>query len=204
MTILRCLGFLLVAFILAAAPAQARGVDEILAAHRTASGEIRTSGSVRLVYSYDGQGLTGTVTIRFDPATGAYLVENDLGLVRTASGYDGRTPWMRDFSGANTTQEGGDRVRLAVNEAYRYANLWWRPDRGGARITFVGRETADGRQLDRLRVEPVAGEPFDAWFDSATGLLARIAERQMFFNTRPGNFAEVDSNVESIRLHDFS
>ena len=34
--------------------------------------------------------------------------------------------WMRDTSGANTPQEGGDRVAVAVNEAYRFANLWWR------------------------------------------------------------------------------
>ena len=50
---------------------------------------------------------------------------------------------MRDTSGANTPQEGGDRVALAVNEAYRLRR---------APITYAGREVIDGHPLDQLTV----------------------------------------------------
>ncbi|WP_162250697.1 aspartyl protease family protein [Pelomonas sp. Root1217] len=158
--------------------------QEVLAAHRAATGQTAKSGSLALRYAYSGQGLAGTVTTRFDTASGAFVTDSELGPITVANGFDGRMPWIRDISGACTPQQGGDRVRLAINEAYRLANLWWRPDRGGARIEALGRETLDGRALEHLAVTPRGGLRFDAWFDAGSGLLARIAERQMFFDTR--------------------
>jgi hypothetical protein len=171
------------ALILSPAAAGATSVQEILAAHRAATGGSGKTGDLELRYAYSGQGLDGTVIVRFDAANGAYVAESKLGPITVANGFDGRLPWMRDFSGAYTRQEGGDRVRLAVNEAYRLANRWWRADRGGARIELLGRETLGGRTLEHLAVTPAGGLRFDAWFDAESRLLARIAERQMFFDT---------------------
>jgi len=167
-----------------ASPALAGPVDEVIARHRAAMGGAAKGGEVRVTYAYSGQGLTGTVSTRFDSATGAFRTESELGAIHVANGFDGRTPWMRDISGAYTSQTGGDRVPLAVNEAYRNGNLWWHPDRGKAAIAYLGVETIDGRSLAHITVTPRGGAPFDAWFDKGTGLLARIAERQMFFDTR--------------------
>jgi hypothetical protein len=172
------------ALLFTTAAAGATTAEDVLAAHRRATGEPAGAGTVELRYAYSGQGLEGTVTTRFDAAGGAYVSRSELGPVTTEDGFDGRLPWMRDVSGACTPQEGGDRVRLAVNEAYRLANLWWRADRGGARIEFVGREAPAGRALDHLAVTPRGGQRFDAWFDAGSGLLARIAEHRMFFDTR--------------------
>jgi hypothetical protein len=91
---------------------------------------------------------------------------------------------MRDTSGANTPQQGGDRIPVAINEAYRRANLWWRPGHGGATITYNGREVVDGKTLDHLTVTPRGGKPFGAWFDPNTHLLAEITEDRQFFHTR--------------------
>ena len=91
---------------------------------------------------------------------------------------------MRDTSGANTAQEGGDRIALAVNEAYRQANLWWRPDFGGAAITYGGRTVVDGRSFDQLSITPKGGRAFEVWFDTNTHLLAQIHEDRQFFHTR--------------------
>jgi hypothetical protein len=41
---------------------------------------------------------------------------------------------MKDISGAITPEAGGDKRQLAVNEAYRDSEQWWRADRGGAKI----------------------------------------------------------------------
>jgi PDZ domain/Aspartyl protease len=159
-------------------------VDAILSANQRAVGSEPRSGSAVYHYGYSGDGLTGVETQTVDLATGAYVDDQDSGLLHGAEGFDTRTPWMRDISGANTPQEGGDRVRVAVSAAYRNANLWWRKDRGGARIEYLGRETLSGTAADHLVVRPRHGVPFDAWFDARTHLLLQIAEPQMFFHTR--------------------
>lgn len=162
----------------------AQTVSAVLAAHHQAVGNAAAKGSAEFDYAYEGSGLVGTETVRADLTTGAFTDVQAAGRIGQATGYDGKTPWMRDLSGANTPQEGGDRVQTAISEAYRNANLWWRADRGGAQVTYVGRETVDGRAMDRLTVTPKGGKPFDAWFDADTHLLARIVQDQQFFHVR--------------------
>jgi predicted aspartyl protease len=164
-----------------AEPPTAQGV---LAANRAAVGEPPRRGTETLEYAYAGQGLSGVRTVVSDVATGAFVDRYALGVFDVGGGYDGRIPWMRDLSGANTSQEGGDRAQLAVNDAYRNANRWWLPGHGGAAVAYAGRESLDGRPLDHLVVTPRGGKRFDAWFDAETHLLARVAEERMFFKTR--------------------
>ena len=167
------------------------GAKVLLAANRAAVGDDGKPGTLDMRFAYSGQGLTGETRSVTDRASGAYLDRYDIGPMRGASGYDGRMPWMQDISGAYTPQDGGDRVAVAVNEAYRNANLWWRADRGGAAIAFKGRETIDGVSAYHLVVSPRDGKAFDAWFDATTFLLIRIDEQQQFLTltTRYGDFA---------------
>jgi Aspartyl protease/PDZ domain len=167
-----------------AAATPATTVKAVLAAHHAAMGKVPTSGTLVLDYNYSGSGLTGTGQSVIDLHSGAFVEGDQADIVTEAHGYDGKTPWMRDTSGANTPQEGGDRIPLAVNEAYRQANLWWRPDFGGATITYIGRTTVDGQTLDQLGVTPKGGRAFEAWFDTTTHLLAQIHEDRQFFHTR--------------------
>jgi hypothetical protein len=170
----------------AAASAQAAvdapSVADVLAANRTAVGAQKTAGSVRAEYRIEESGLVGKAQDRFDLGAGAFTHSEQAGPVSEAEGFDGRTPWQRDVSGVATPQEGGDRVPVAVNAAYLNANLWWRPDHGGAAIAYVGRETLDGRPADRLAVTPKGGKRFDAWFDAGTHLLVRTAEDRQFLH----------------------
>jgi hypothetical protein len=165
------------------APAPA-GVDSILRANQRAMRGVPASGTLAARYRLHADGLDGTATVRSDLRTGAFVETDEVGLDRSERGFDGRVPWQRDISGVATDQLGGDRLPVAVNQAYRNANLWWRGDRGGARIRYLGRERDGGRSLDHLEVTPRGGSRFDAWFDSATHLLARTAEPQQFFKTR--------------------
>lgn len=152
----------------------------LLAANRAAVGDDGKPGTLDTRFAYSGQGLTGVTRSVTDRASGAYVDSYDIGPMRGASGYDGRMPWMQDISGAYTPQDGGDRAAVAINEAYRNANLWWRADHGGASVGFKGRGTIDGAAAYHLVVTPRGGKPFDAWFDATTHLLTRIDEQQQF------------------------
>ena len=162
----------------------AENAGAVLAANHAAVGAMPAKGAAEYHYAYAGSGLTGTATHTSDLATGAYVDSLKADVLATGEGFDGETPWMRDISGANTSQEGGDRVVIAVNQAYRDANLWWRADRGGAQVEYVGRESLDGVMADHLAVTPKGGRRFEAWFDADTHLLVRTAEPKMFFKTR--------------------
>lgn len=171
------------AFALGAAHA-ADNVDNVLRANHKAVGELPQTGTAHFDYAYSGNGMTGTTRSVQDLATGAYIDSTTAGLISETFAFDGRTPWMRDFSGANTAQEGGDRIAVATNEAYRNAELWWRNDHGGADISYARRENLDGKPNDRLIVTPKNGKRFEAWFDAKTHLLTQISEPRQFFNTR--------------------
>jgi PDZ domain-containing protein/aspartyl protease len=166
-----------------AAPATP-SVDAILNAYHTAVGKLPVTGGAELDYDYSGFGLTGSRKDLVDLKTGAFVSADRADIVSEAYGFDGKVPWMRDTSGANTPQEGGDRIPVAVSAAYQLANLWWRPGYTGATIAYSGREAADGHTLDGLTVTPQGGKPFAAWFDADTHLLVRINEDRQFFHTR--------------------
>jgi Aspartyl protease/PDZ domain len=163
-----------------AAAEPALTADSVLAANYVAVGRAPVSGATRFEYTHHQAGLTGPLVDRIDLATGAYVETEQAGPIGDTTGYDGKTPWQRDFSGANTPQLGGDRIATAVDTAYRFANLWWRADHGGAVIAYAGRETVGGRTLDHLVVTPRGGKRFDAWFDADTHLLARTLEDMQF------------------------
>lgn len=167
-----------------ATPTPATTAKAVLAAHHAAMGKVPASGTAVLDYKYSGNGLTGTAQSVIDLRSGAFLEGDQADIVAEAKGFDGKIPWYRDTSGANTPQEGGDRIPLAVNEAYRQANLWWRADFGGATITYTGRTTLEGRTFDQLTVTPKGGHAFEAWFDTNTRLLAQVHEDRQFFHTR--------------------
>ena len=147
-------------------------------------GGVARTGTLQANYAYSGQGLSGDATRTTDLASGYFIESYALGLLSGGSGYDGKTPWMRDLSGAYTSQTGGDRIAIAVNAAYRNANLWWRPGFGGATITYAGTQANGARIEEHLLIKPHDGKPFDAWFDVQTHLLTRISEEQGFFATR--------------------
>lgn len=157
-------------------PATAAGLPDpavVLAANRAATGAF-AAGSVTVRGDYVGHGLKGTVENIFETSSGYYVERQHIPPVGSALGFDGRTPWQTDLSGASTPQLGGDRPALAANGAHRYSNAWWRDGYGDARIEPLGVD-ANGAHL---RITPRAGKPFEAWFDAGTHLLARIREVQ--------------------------
>jgi PDZ domain-containing protein/aspartyl protease len=168
------------AFALTGSTALAATPDEILAANRAASGGDAWNGktAMRQEYDFAGSGLTGKAGGVSDLKTGVFEQDFVIGPQSGGNGYDGVHVWTRDNAGIVTLQDGGDAVPLAVNNAYRNAGLWWRPDHGGAAITADGQKTDGGNTYDVLTVVPKGGKTFDAWFDAKTHLLYRTDENQ--------------------------
>jgi hypothetical protein len=156
--------------------ASATAVASVLRDNQHAMGAFPTRGALTLTYADAGQGLTGTQVNRLDLGSGHFAESYQAGVAAEAFGFDGRTPWKRDFSGAYTSQRGGDFPALARNAAYRNANLWWRDGYAGAAISYVGREAVAAGCADHLLVQPRGGKPFDAWFDAGTYLLSQLSE----------------------------
>jgi hypothetical protein len=157
----------------------APSVAQILDAYKTATGGTAWNGKAALETDYDiiGYGLTGTVHELIDLSDGRNIGTYTLGPTAGARGFDGVHPWQKDMSGAISLQQGGDAQEMAINQAYRDANAWWRPDRGGAKIAAT-ENTENGRLHYVLTVEPKGGKPFDAWFDAETRYLTKTIEHQ--------------------------
>ncbi|MBV9330207.1 MAG: hypothetical protein JOZ55_01500, partial [Alphaproteobacteria bacterium] len=136
--------------LLFAMPAAAADPAAILAANRAAMGGEAWTGkaALELDYAYSGQGMTGTTSSLFELAHGHFVNTYDIGPAKGANGFDGVNAWQKDPSGAITLQNGGSALPVAVNEAYRNANLWWRADRAGA--TIVPDPAKSDRDADAL------------------------------------------------------
>ena len=176
---MRLSALFLVGTVLAGA-AHAQDPAAILTANKVAAGGAAWDGkaAVDVTHAYSGQGLTGVTGSIYDAATGFFIDSQQLGPVTGLNGFDGQQAWMKDMSGAVTPEAGGDARQLAVNEAYRDANLWWRPDFGGAKVAMLGAKTEGGKTFDVVSITPVGGKAFEAWFDAQTHLLARTIEPQ--------------------------
>jgi hypothetical protein len=156
---------------------------QLLDAYRVAASASTVSrGTAVSRYTYRGAGMEGDVRSTVDLDTGMYRYEQHSGMVAEEEGFDGSRAWARDLSRFVKPQDGGNRPQLAVSEAYRNANRWWRRDRGGATLESIG--------CGGIRVAPAAGEPFDAWFDPTTHLLIRVREMHSFGTVVETMFAD--------------
>jgi hypothetical protein len=157
----------------------AGSATDVLKANKAATGGSAwdSKAAVSIEANYNGQGMTGNTRSLSDLKRGYTVQSYKIGPAEGANGYDGKTPWQRDTSGMITEQEGGDAKVLAVNDAYRNANLWWKPDFGGAAIESKGEVTDASGRFDVLVITPKGGKPFEAWFDTGSHYLAKIVEK---------------------------
>lgn len=156
----------------------APGAADILAANKAASGGAvwDNNATLKTEYDYSGMGLTGKVSSIADLRDGRFVDDAAIGPFKQVQGFDGASVWAKDPSGTVTPQNGSGRFQ-AINEAYRDANMWWRPDFGGAAVTLDPRKTENGKSYDVITFVPRDGGTFDAWFDTQTHLLYRTEEK---------------------------
>lgn len=158
----------------------AGSAHDVLKANKSATGGNAwdSKAAISVETDFNGQGMTGTTRSLSDLKDGRSATVYKIGPAEGANGYDGKTPWQRDTSGTVTEQKGGDALVLAVNEAYRNANLWWQPGFGGAKVETKGEVTDSSGRFDVLVITPKGGKPFEAWFDTGNHYLVKIVEKQ--------------------------
>lgn len=173
---LAAVGFLTATSVAALA---AGSVSDVLQANKAAMGgkvwDAKTA--VRIDTDFNGMGLTGTTSNLADLKKGFSVGTFKAGPIEGANGFDGKKPWERDPSGTVNEQEGGEAMELAINDAYRTANGWWKPGYDGAAITGEGEKSDTSGNFDVLTVTPKGGKAFEAWFDAKTHLLAKTVEK---------------------------
>ncbi len=186
--------------VLTGTTALAGSPDDILAANRAATGSVTGKAAVAMQFRFDGSGLTGTAGGISDLNDGRFEQDFDIGPQKGANGFDGTHVWNKDNAGIVTLQEAADTIPLAVNNAYRNADLWWRPDHGGAAIALDPQKTDGGNSYDVLTVTPTGGKAFDAWFDAGTHLLYRTVELQanVTVTTTTTNYKPFDGVQEPV------
>ncbi|MGB8602303.1 MAG: aspartyl protease family protein [Rhizomicrobium sp.] len=155
----------------------APSVAQILTANKAAVGQPpRGKPTLQTDYALTAFGMTGSATTQTDSVQGWSVTSMVLGPMKEKNGFDGHAPWDQDTSGVVTTQDTEEAKQLAVNQAYRDSNVWWRADRGGATIT-AAEKTDSGKSFTVLTVTPPNGKTFDAWFDQGSHQLARLVEK---------------------------
>ncbi len=163
-----------------AAPARvAPSTAAILAASRASAGggTWASKSTLKETYAYSGQALTGKVETLSDLKILRYMDSYQIGQIDEANGFDGEHAWEKDPSGTVDVVAGGDARELAINDAYRRAQAWWRKDYGGATIEYDGVKTLGARTCNVLTVMPQGGKRFQTWFDARTHLLVRVIEK---------------------------
>ncbi|MGH8147133.1 MAG: aspartyl protease family protein [Rhodanobacteraceae bacterium] len=151
----------------------------VLNAYRAATGgdAWNAKATMKAVAKLTGQGLTGSLTSVSDLRNGNSVSHYTLGPASGANGFDGKNIWTQGINGGVNLQKGGDALPLALDSAYQMANLWWRPDFGGARVKVVGDKPCGTSTCAVLSITPKGGLPFDAWFDTGSHLLVRTVQR---------------------------
>ncbi len=160
------------------ARAEPRAAD-VLAQSKTAMGG-GAWDSVHFVHTrarIETSGLAGSSETLEDAVMGASVSRYDLGPVKGADGYDGKTVWSQDNSGQVAVQGADDARQGAIDDAYRTIHAYWYPERMPAEIVYAGAKTDGVRGFDVLRITPKGGRPFDLWIDAKTHIIDRIVEK---------------------------
>lgn len=170
---------LFAAAFMSVAPARAAGdprVAKLVAVSGQALGvaSIASVNSVRLDMKISALGLQGTGSQWVDLRDGRFAESTNLGPLISLDGFDGQVAWNADQTRL-VWNTGGDSGRASeIDQAYLASYGLWRPQMGGATVTWAGTKIADGKSYDVLSITPRGSlVPFDLWFDRTTHLPAR-------------------------------
>ena len=104
-------------------PALAASPDTILAANKAAMGNWNGKKTLKVEYTYSGQGLTGATSSLEDLQVGAFVDTYQIGPASGASGFDGAKAWEKEPSGTVTDQAGVHVIPLSILYAYQDPDL---------------------------------------------------------------------------------
>lgn len=159
-----------------AAPPQVR---EVLSRSKQAAGGDAwdTVATLHTRFKAELGGLSGSGETWDDVRSGRSYSSIDLGPVKAAQGFDGKTSWVQDASGQTRLQDGAEAREAEANEAYRRVRAFWYPERWPATVEPGGEQTEGERRFHVVRIRPEGGRPFELWIDAATWLVDRVVEK---------------------------
>ena len=112
-----------------------------------------------------------------DLVGGRYATRSDVGIFRTAEGFDGRAHWRQDPSGGIHMLNGAFSRRATATEAWLTKRGWLRPDAGHARVGPVSTRFENGRGFVVVDALPRGGQPVELWFDATRHRLDRTVRK---------------------------
>jgi hypothetical protein len=127
------------------------------------AGEVLTiQGTVR------SGGLDGRFLRKTEMRAGRLQERTDLGVVKSARGYDGRLAWSQDVSGATHDLDSSFARALAVSEAWLDGRQGCAPQAGPG-VAQLPPQAEGARRFEVWRIAPTGGAPFELWQDATTG-----------------------------------
>ena len=160
--------------------AHASDASKLFERYRNATGGATwdQARSLRLDGTLSAGGLEGRIETVVDLGDGRSASQYALGPVEGGQGYDGQLGWNRDPGGEVAVLDAPEAVRRARSQAWLDAHGYWYPARHPAVIGVPARREENGRSFDVVEATPQGGDAVSLWFDSATGLLARVDQKQ--------------------------
>ena len=170
-----------------AAPSRAAESDPRVAQLIAASGKavgvsaLASVSALRLDERVSAVGLKGTAVQYVNVRDGRFAETTNLAPLVSLDGYDGHVTWSGDGTHL-VWNSGGDSDRSSeINQAYLESYGLWRPNAGGAQVTWLGPKTAGPGTYDGLRITPPGSlVPFYLLFDQTTHLPAVALFRSGF------------------------
>jgi hypothetical protein len=93
------------------------------------------------------------------------------------SGWDGSDSWNLDQTGLVIVDASDSGRAVAISQAFLSNYDLWKPNFGGATVSWNGTQSDKGRAYDVLRVTaPGSKVPIDVWFDRASHLPMRAVQ----------------------------
>ncbi len=166
-----CRAGVFVAWLLALSALAPSAVATPLCGSNDERGVVVTSGTVV------EDGIPGTFVRNVGLGSGRSRELVDFGVIKRGSGFDGRSAWSQDVSGATHTLNSEFAKALARSEAWLDVNQGC-PPATGPEWAALGRKAEGPKTFDAREVTPPGGAPIELWYDPATHRLDRAIFQQ--------------------------
>ncbi len=132
--------------------------------------------AIRETGSYVGGGLTGAFDSVVDVRVGRSMVAIHDGPFARASGYDGKTGWSRDHSGASHPLDDAHARGIVRTDAWLDRRGWCDAS-DGTRYRANGERRIGSRSFDAIGATPKNGAPVTLWIARNSHLIERTEEQ---------------------------
>lgn len=142
----------------------------------------KSLGGEKALRSVTSSTQTGTITRTSDNATGSYKAETsagnlyavtyDIAGLETATGYNGKSGWIKDSKDGLRTITGEAARDFQAEASYRNSR-WLNAKSEKTKIASAGITTIDGKTANVVTLTTAKGTQIKLYFDTASGLLLR-------------------------------